>query len=97
VEGAVDRLREALDWAGLDYDEGELIEFTLKGRAEVRLEHIGIGRGGPHGPYIQVNDHQISSRYMLMPGSVRATRPVPSTRPASPLRASFRLIRWAPS
>lgn len=86
MEGAVDKLREALDWAGLDYDEGMYNHMDSTPCNETALmpaRTAGIGRGGPHEPYTQVSG--ALSWILKLNQSVRTYRSVPTSRPAAPL------------
>lgn len=52
VPGAVEGIRAALEWAGLDYDHGVCSAATVTSVSDFAFP--GPGKPGPHGPYFQV-------------------------------------------
>jgi len=81
VPGSVEGIREALAWAGLDYDYGDHQPVVRARTMFPETTFTGPVKGGPHHPYFQVR-FQVggSSVSELTVISVRASRPLPNIR-----------------
>ena len=57
MPGSVDGIREALAWAGLDYDYGDHPSVSASWTKLVETIFLGPVKGGPHHTYLQVRTH----------------------------------------
>ena len=58
----MDDIRSALEWAGLEYDYGEILFTCMNLRYDTPQ---GPAKNGPHGPYYQVCHVTIHVRNMM--------------------------------
>jgi len=67
VEGSVEKIIEALNWAGIEYDEGPKFKEDTNGNANVTESKSfpGIFEVGDYGPYIQSERLGIYKKYVM--------------------------------